>query len=213
VRRIGLRQHFRVEQWTDFVEVYWNRHCQANVTPVGPGEICIAMIGTHKEVRAADLPILFPRLGNRLRNAEPLGRARGAITMSSTLNAVTRGRMALMGDASGTVDAVTGEGVHLAFRQAHAWAEAIAAGDLRKYALAHRRMRRMPQLMARLLLLLDGNDILRRAAFRTLAAAPSLFDALLAFHVGAPLPPALPLGVLDGALRIAGAPGALSRRA
>jgi 2-polyprenyl-6-methoxyphenol hydroxylase-like FAD-dependent oxidoreductase len=44
-RRIGLRQHFRREPWTDFVEVYWHSHCQAYVTPVGPDEVCIAMIG------------------------------------------------------------------------------------------------------------------------------------------------------------------------
>jgi flavin-dependent dehydrogenase len=116
--------------------------------------------------------------------------------MSSRLRGVTQGQIAILGDASGTVDAVTGEGMHLAFRQANALAEAISAGDLEIYARAHRRLQRMPQLMASLLLLLDGNDLLRRATFRTLAAVPSLFRALLAFHVGghsslAPSPGAL----------------------
>ncbi len=183
-RRIGIRQHFRVEPWTDLVEVYWNRHCQANVTRVGPDEICVAMIGTGKEVRLADLPDLFPGLSERLRRAKPAGPPRGALTMSSRLSAVATARTALIGDASGTVDAVTGEGMHLAFRQAEALAEALAAGDLRSYRIAHRRLRRMPQFMARLLLSLDGNDALRRAAFRALAAFPQAFSALLTFHVG-----------------------------
>ena len=74
--------------------------------------------------------------------------------MSSRLAAVTKGNVALLGDASGTVDAITGEGLHLAFRQAAALAEALAAGDLSPYAAAHRRLQKMPQLMARLLLLL-----------------------------------------------------------
>ena len=39
--------------------------------------------------------------------------------------------------------------------------------------------------MARLLLLMDGNDRLRGGALRTLAACPRIFGSLLAFHVGA----------------------------
>jgi hypothetical protein len=35
------------------------------------------------------------------------------------------------------------------------------------------------------LLFMDGNDGLRRSAFRTLAACPRVFGSLLAFHVGA----------------------------
>jgi menaquinone-9 beta-reductase len=46
-RRIGLRQHFRLRPWTDFVEVYWSNHCQAYVTPVGPEEVCVAMIANE----------------------------------------------------------------------------------------------------------------------------------------------------------------------
>ena len=212
-RRIGLRQHFRVEPWTDFVEVYWNRNAQAYVTPVAPDEICIAMIGTVKEVRVEDLSCLFPGLARRLACAEQLGAPRGAITMSSRLPTVTHGRVALLGDASGTVDAVTGEGLHLAFRQANALAEALAAGDLGKYAAAHRQMQRMPQLMGRLLLLLDGNGRLRRTAFRTLAAFPSLFSGLLAFHAGARPPSDISLGMIEGALRLLASPRALGRRA
>ena len=212
-RRMGLRQHFRIEPWTDFVEVYWSRYCQAYVTPVGPDEICIALLGTAKEVSVEDSPALFPKLGARLAPAEPLGAARGAMSMSSRLAAVTRGNVALLGDASGTIDAVTGEGLHLAFRQASALAEALAAGDLSPYSLAHRRMQRMPQLMARLLLLLDGNDRLRRTAFRSLAAVPSVFNSMLAFHVGARPPSDISLGLLEGALRVLSSPRALGRRA
>ncbi len=202
VRCIGLRQYFLIEPWSDFVEVYWTRNAQAYVTPIGPDEICIAIIGTTKEVRVEDFPALFPKLAARLADAQPLGAPRGAITMSSRLSAVTKGRISLLGDASGTVDAVTGEGLHLAFRQASVLAEAIASGDLSGYGTAHRRMQRMPQFVASLLLLLDGNDRLRRAAFRTLAAAPPVFNALLAFHVGKRPPSALSLGMAEGALRL-----------
>jgi flavin-dependent dehydrogenase len=105
--------------------------------------------------------------------------------MSTKLLSVISGRIALVGDASGSVDAVTGEGLGLAFRQAHCLATALAAGDLQKYDASHRRMGRMPRLMARALLLLDGSDSLRKMAFRKLAAHPRIFSSLLAVHVGA----------------------------
>ena len=212
-RRIGLRQHFRTEPWTNFVEIYWSQNCQAYVTPVGPDEICVALLGTGKEVGVEELPSVFPKLAARLAGATRSGPARGGMSMSMRLDAVTKGSVALLGDASGTVDAITGEGLHLAFRQADALAEAFAAGDLTRYGAAHRRLQRMPQLMARLLLLLDGKQRLRRAAFRSLAAAPSLFNGLLAFHVGARPPSDFSLDLLDGALRVLSSPRALSRRA
>ena len=205
---MGLRQRFRIEPWTDFVEVYWAWNCQAYVTPTGPGtEICVALLGT--EIGVEELPSVFPKLGARLAGAERSEGARGAISMSSRLAAVTKGNVALLGDASGTVDAITGEGMHLAFRQAAALAEALAAGDLSTYAAAHRRLQKMPQLMARLLLLLDGNERMRRAAFRTLAAVPSLFNGMLAFHVGGRPPSNFSLRLAGGALRVLSPPRAL----
>jgi flavin-dependent dehydrogenase len=201
-RRIGLRQHFRVEPWTDFVEVYWSQNCQAYVTPVGPDEVCVALLGTEKEVGVEELPSIFPKLAAHLAEATRSGPARGGMSMSMRLAAVTKGNVALLGDASGTVDAITGEGLHLAFRQAAALADALAIDDLSPYAAAHRRLQRMPQLMARLLLLLDGNERLRRAAFRALATIPSLFNGMLAFHVGGRPPSNLSLGLLDRALQV-----------
>ena len=78
VMRVGLRQHFRVAPWTDFVEVHWRDRCQAYITPVGPNEICIALIGDRAGLRFADLTALFPELGRRLAGATPIGSTRGA---------------------------------------------------------------------------------------------------------------------------------------
>ena len=183
-RRIGLRHHFRVRPWTDFVEVYWRKNCQAYVTPVGADEVCVAMVGTA-DIRGGDLTDMFPVLASRLSGAELIGPTRGAISMSARLPSVVAGKVELVGDASGSVDAVTGEGLALAFRQANSLATALAAGDLRRYDASHRRMGRMPRLMARTLLLFDGNDKLRRMAFRKLAAHPRIFSHMLAMHVGA----------------------------
>jgi flavin-dependent dehydrogenase len=182
-RRIGIRRHFRIRPWTDFVEVYWRTGWQAYVTPVGPQEVCIAIIGGEPEGHF-DLATLFPALGEHLGSAEATTPSRGAISMSSKLRSVARGRMALIGDASGSVDAVTGDGLSLAFRQAALLWPALAAGNLQMYETAHRRMSRIPRLVARLLLLMDRRDGLRWRAISALAAKPYAFERLLAAHVG-----------------------------
>jgi flavin-dependent dehydrogenase len=89
-----------------------------------------------------------------------------------------------VGDASGTVDAITGEGLCLAFRQSLALAEALEAGDLSLYQKAHARLSRRPLWMARLMLTMDGRPWLQRRALETLASRPELFGKLLAAHVG-----------------------------
>ncbi len=202
MRRMGLRQHFRVRPWTDLVEVYWHKHCQAYVTPVGPEEVCIAIVGSAKDARITDIATLFPQLAKRLGRAEPMGSQRGAISMSTKLTAVTRGRIALVGDASGTLDAVTGEGLALAFRQANSLGAALAAGDLSTYEMSHRRIARMPRLMERLLLLMDSSDGFRRRALRAVAARPVTFSRLLAVHMGALRPWEASFDAFDFALRL-----------
>jgi flavin-dependent dehydrogenase len=154
----------------------------------------VALVG-KRDIRVSDLADLFPVLAGHLGRAEPDGPTSGAISMSTKLRSVVSSRIALVGDASGSVDAVTGEGLALAFRQANCLSTALAAGDLQSYDTRHRRMARMPLLMARILLVLDGDDRLRRMVFRSLAAHPRIFSGLLAIHVGTLRRPALAVGV------------------
>jgi flavin-dependent dehydrogenase len=100
------------------------------------------------------------------------------------LRRVYRGNIALIGDASGSVDAITGEGMGLAFRQALALADALAADNLDQYQTAHRRLARRPAIMAQLMLLLDRFPRLQPLVLRTFGAKPFIFERLLAVHVG-----------------------------
>ena len=59
------------------------------------------MLGSAQGVHLSDLPNMFPVLASRFGSAEPIGRQRGGVSMSVKLAAVTRGRIALVGDASG----------------------------------------------------------------------------------------------------------------
>jgi menaquinone-9 beta-reductase len=183
-RRYAARRHYRIRPWSNFMEVHWGENAQAYVTPVGSEEVCLVLIsrGTGTDFDSIDAE--FPELSRRLANAALVGAERGAVTMMQKLRRVYRGHVALIGDASGSVDAITGEGLRLGFRQAAALADALAVGNLRSYQAAHRGLSLRPVLMGRLMLMLDGRSALRERVLRALARDSDLFARLLAIHVG-----------------------------
>lgn len=187
-RRFGFRRHFHVEPWSDTVDVHWGRDCQIYLTPVGAGELCVAVISRHRQLRLDEALRNFPEIERRLRGLLPATPERGSVTERRRLRNVYRGNVALVGDASGSVDALTGEGLSLSFKQALALADAMAAGDLRSYNAAHRRIMRIPAFMARLMLLLDQRAWLRGPVLRMLASDSQIFPKLLAIHIGAMSP-------------------------
>jgi len=182
--RYGFRRHYRVPAWTNLVEVYWADQCQMYVTPVGNDVACVALITRDPHVRLTDAMPLFPELARRLEGATVMDRDRGAVSATRRLKSIYRGNVVLIGDASGSVDAITGEGLSLAFRQALLLADALVTGDLKRYQTAHRRMARRPAFMAQLMLLLDRFPKLRPHVLRTLTAEPAIFERLLAVHAG-----------------------------
>jgi flavin-dependent dehydrogenase len=183
-RRIGLRQHYTVAPWTDFVEVYWSNLGQAYVTPISANEVCVAFVANKKFTGPEAALAHFPRLRHHLAAPQPKGPARGSITLDRKLRRVTTGNIALIGDASGSVDAVTGEGMALCFRQAAALSVALLANDLALYQQAHRRIQRFPGLMSRSLLLMDRSPRIRDMALHAFQRHPRLFDRLLQMHIG-----------------------------
>jgi len=182
--RFAFRRHYHVTPWSDCSEVYWGKKAQAYVTQVSECEICVALVTRNPKQRIDAALEEFPELAHRLANAQATSVERGAVTSIHCLARVTRGNVALLGDASGAVDAITGEGLCLGFRQAAALARALELGDLRSYQQAHRRLARRPTFMARLMLTLDGRPTLRRRVLRTFAGDPQIFENLLAVHVG-----------------------------
>jgi 2-polyprenyl-6-methoxyphenol hydroxylase-like FAD-dependent oxidoreductase len=196
-RRYGFRRHFAGLQSEICVELLWARDCQLYVTPVGREESCVALISRDPRLRLSTALDRFPRMAARLAAATALDPERGAVTISRRLQAVTRGATALIGDASGSVDAITGAGLSLQFQQAIALASAMATGDLAAYEQEHRRIARRPQAMSGLLLLLDRYPGLRLRTLRAMAARPRVFTRMLAVHVGELPPAALLAGGLE----------------
>jgi len=182
--RIGLRQHYVIAPWTDHVEVYWSDRGQAYITPVSSTTVCVAFIAYQKFNRPAEALAHFPDLARRLATAIPSSAPRGSITYGSTLHRVTSGNIALVGDASGSVDAIIGEGMALCFRQAAALAQSLRSDDLPAYQAAHRNIQRLPTLVSRSLLLMGRSPRLRACVLSAFEHNPNLFSRLLQIHAG-----------------------------
>jgi flavin-dependent dehydrogenase len=200
LRRFGVRRHFAVAPWSDCVEVYWGPDCEAYVTPVAPDEIGIAVLWSGRKSDFDELLESFPTLKERVADTPVTSRDRGTGPLRQRVRAVYKGRVALVGDAAGYLDAITGEGLAVTLHESAALVESILAGDLERYASAHRRINRLPDFMTSLVLGLERRPRLRRRVLRALAAEPALFSRLLGIHART-LPPRR-LGV-EGALRLA----------
>jgi flavin-dependent dehydrogenase len=184
-RRFAYRRHFACAPWAEFMEIYWGDACQVYVTPMAANEVCVALIARTTEVRLEEALTRFPLLQARLAGARPSSNERGAVTATSRLRNVQRGNVALVGDASGSVDAITGEGLCQAFHQAAALADALADGRLERYSKAHRRIAFRPSLMADMMLSMDSWPAIRRRALGAMESHPECFSRMLAGHVGA----------------------------
>ena len=181
-KRFGFCSHFQLKPWSDAVEVHWARGCQIFITPIAGQEVGVAVVSRQPGLRLEKALARFPALAQRLRGATPTTRELGSTTCLKILPAVTRGRVALVGDASGTVDAVTGHGLNLSFQQAIPLAEALRLGDLAHYQHAHRHIAAVPIAMSRLMLLMGGSDSIRKRTIRLFQKSPGLFLRLLAIH-------------------------------
>jgi flavin-dependent dehydrogenase len=181
--RYASRQQFHCTPWSDCVEVHWRPWEQLYVTPLGDDEVGVALLTSMRGRRLSDALPDFRAVANRLAGAAHTSSMRGAMTRTRGLREVIRGNIAVLGDASGSVDAVTGEGLLSALRQAHALADAIAAGEPQRYAAAHRQISQFPQRMARLLLLLDRYPWLERQFVARMAKRSESFAALLRVHL------------------------------
>ena len=168
-RRYGVRWHYRVPAWSDFVEVYWSRWGEAYVTPVEPNLVGVAILSRGRPDLA-----WFPRLARHLQGA---GRrhARGCGALRQVISRRVAGRVLLVGDAAGYEDALTGEGISLAVKQAAAAVDAIVNDDPSSYEAAWHRVTRNYRLLTRGLVLTSTPPVTRRAIVPASAALPALF--------------------------------------
>ncbi len=183
-KRFGFRHHYAVRPWSTYVEVHWADCGQVYVTPVSENQVCVAYITSNSHERLSDVLCNFPEIEQRLSGLTPISRTAGSVTTTRRLRSVCNESMALAGDASGSADAVTGDGLSMSFRQAKILGECIATGDLQPYQNEHRRISRLPCTMGELMLMMDDRPWLRHKVFRAFSNNSKIFEMMLAMHTG-----------------------------
>jgi len=176
--RYGLRRHFRVAAWSDLVEVYWAHGSEAYVTPVDDGLVGVAVLGG--DVGGFDARLqAFPALRDRLAGAQPTGDVLGAGPLRQNVRRRVAGRVLLVGDASGYVDALTGEGIGVALSQAAVLARCLAAQRPDDYEQAWLRVSRRARLLTGVLLWSRHRPLLAPRIVPAAHRLPRLFSAIV----------------------------------
>jgi 2-polyprenyl-6-methoxyphenol hydroxylase-like FAD-dependent oxidoreductase len=191
--RFGLRLHLARAPWAEAVEVHFGPGVEAYVTPCGAERVGVAFLFERGAGgRFDDLLARFPALRDRLAGAPPDSAPLGAGPLARAARARTADRLVLLGDAAGYVDAVTGEGLSLAFGCALDLAALLPAAlgrgatreALAAYEIAWRRRFRPYAAWTRLVLSLSRHAALRRRVLALAASAPRPFERVIAAAVG-----------------------------
>ena len=196
-RRFGIRQHFRVRPWSCFVEVHLTGGVEAYVTPVGPEQVGVVFLWDDAKVSRECVSIdqllqRFPSISARLAGAVADSRPLGAGPMACSVRSRIADRFALVGDAAGYIDAITGEGLSLAFASALTLGRilpaALESGGTRETLLAYQhesaRQFRRYALVTRTMLAFARRPALHRPVIAALARHPEMFSSMLKFAVG-----------------------------
>jgi len=185
-RRLGIRRHFGVPPWSDEVEVHLAGDVEAYVTPTGPREVGVALMWNGDARRFDELLAALPQLRERLGGATVTSSARGAGPFRQGVRRRHAPGVALVGDAAGYLDPLTGEGITLGLLTARALVQVLAEdAPLERYEAAYRQLSRNYYRMTALLLAIAPHQRLRRRVIGALARNPEVFDHFLEVNDGA----------------------------
>lgn len=176
--RFGLRRHYRTAPWSDLVEVYWSSGAEAYVTPVAEQLVGVAILGNSRGDFDARLAA-FPDLRERLAAAEPAGGVRGAGPLRQDVRRRICASVLFVGDASGYVDALTGEGISVGLAQAAALVGCLQSGRAADYERAWRQVSRKSRLLTIGLLWSRHNRLLAPRIVPAAALLPRLFTSIV----------------------------------
>ncbi|GAA3738415.1 NAD(P)/FAD-dependent oxidoreductase [Streptomyces tremellae] len=173
-RRYGQRRHYRVAPWTDLVEVHWSQAGEAYVTPVADDLVGVAVLSCRRLGYDEHLAA-FPELRARLTGG-PATAVRGAGPLRQRARARVAGRVLLVGDAAGYVDALTGEGIALGLASARAAVARLRTGEPAAYERDWRALTRRHRALTGALVRVAGGPA-ARLVVPAAAALPGVFTA------------------------------------
>jgi menaquinone-9 beta-reductase len=175
-RRFGLRRHVRMAPWSEYVEVHWSPLGEAYVTPVAPDLVGLAVLAapghSYEEVLNQ-----IPSLRDRLEDADWATPVRGAGPLHQRVPGRVAGRVLLVGDSAGYVDALTGEGIRTGLACAEAAVRAVATADPAGYERDWRRLTRSYRLLTTSLITATRPGLVRRHVVSAARTLPPVFRA------------------------------------
>jgi flavin-dependent dehydrogenase len=177
-RRFGLRQHFKVSPWSDIVEVHWLPRQEVYVTAVRPDTVGVAVLGPGRLNLDSAISSL-PTLAGHLTGAPVASSLRGAGPLRQSTTSAVSGRVLLVGDATGYVDALTGEGMRIGFAEAQAAVKAIAINQPDRYEAQWRSITRSYGNVTNTLLWVGGKPKLRQMIVPASQALPWAFTRVV----------------------------------
>jgi flavin-dependent dehydrogenase len=177
VRR-GLRRHYQVAPWTELVEVYWSALGEAYVTPVSDRLVGVALLTSERGSYDSHLAA-FPLLRRRLENAAAATPVLGAGPLRQRVRGRVAGRVLLVGDAAGYVDALTGEGIAVALRTSAELVRCVVEDQPAAYEQAWRRVSWECRLLTGSLLWARNRAVLAPRIVPAAAQLPGVFGAIV----------------------------------
>ena len=173
--RWGQRRHYRIAPWTDLVQVHWAANSEAYVTPVGPDQVGVAILSGDRLPFDQQLTG-FPALAHQLAGATG-GPVRGAGPLRRRTRRRVAGRVLLVGDAAGYVDALTGEGIAVSLACARSLVTCLLADNPQAYEARWSAQSRRYRVITTGLLSATRRPVLRRALVPAARRTPLLFSA------------------------------------
>ncbi len=172
-RRWGMRRHIQIAPWTDSVEVHWAPGAEAYVTPVADDCVGIAILSSTRGGFDSHFDE-FPALRARV-NGHPHGPDRAAGPLRQKARSRTAGRVMLVGDAAGYIDALTGEGMGLAFSAAKLLVNCVVVDRPGDYDGQWRRETRRYRLLTAALVKAGVHARIRARIVPAATALPAVF--------------------------------------
>ena len=176
-RRWGIRRHVQIAPWSENVEVHWSDDDEAYVTPVSDDCVGITIL-TSRRGRFDRHLESFPTLVDRV-EGRPHSRDLAAGPLRQKVRSRVAGRVLLVGDAAGYVDALTGEGLGIAFGGAELLVGCVAADRPADYDRQWRRMSRQYRMLTAAALQASAYPAVRSRIVPAATRLPTVFTALV----------------------------------
>jgi flavin-dependent dehydrogenase len=176
-RRWGIRRHVQIAPWSDYVEVHWAPAVEAYVTPIADDCVGIAILTSRRggfDCHLKEFPVLRDWIDGRPHEPD-----RAAGPLRQRVSSRTVGRVLLVGDAAGYVDALTGEGLGLAFGAAELLVKSVVAERPDTYDHQWRQMTRRYRMLTAALLQASAHAPTRARIVPAAVAMPAVFTGVV----------------------------------